>query len=133
MAALKSKLEESRKQVLAAQQRASVNRRQTEQGGYANRSTSVRRTGSRPPDAAAPASGPSPARRTTESGVYETTQATAVYESPSSSARVVSQIGRGTRINVVNTAGAWLEVRSRQGNPPGFVRSADARQVSRAN
>lgn len=133
LAALKSKLEESRKELSAAQQRATVNRRQAEQGGSnSNRAAPVRRTGSRPPDAA-PAPGTSPARRTTEAGVYETTQATAVYESPSSSARVISQIGRGTRINVINSAGAWLEVRSRHGNPPGFVRSSDARQVARAN
>jgi hypothetical protein len=134
LAALKSKLEESRKELSSAQQRLTVNRRQAEQSGSnANRSAPVRRAGSRPPDAAAPAPGTSPARRTTEAGVYETTQATAVYESPSSSARVVSQIGRGTRINVVSSAGTWLEVRSRQGNPPGFVRAADARQVARAN
>jgi hypothetical protein len=56
-----------------------------------------------------------------------------VYEDPSGSSRVLSQIGPGTRINVVRSNGEWLEVRSKQGNPPGFIRLDDAKFIGRAN
>jgi len=71
--------------------------------------------------------------RSAEPGVYETTKATSVYETPSSTSRTISQIGRGTRINVVNAAGNWLEVRSKHGNPPRYLRADDARIIARAN
>ena len=123
LSATKSKLDESQKALSATQQRLSV----------VSRSVAVGRTASR-----APATPPSPtqpvaARRSGEPGVYETTQATAVYENPSSSGRVISQIGKGTRINVVRSSGDWLEVRSNRGNPPGYVRTNDARPIARAN
>jgi hypothetical protein len=123
LGAMKNKLEESQKALSATQQRLSA----------ASRSVAVRRTA-----AGAPATPPSPtqpaaARRSVGPGVYETTQATAVYENPSSSGRVISQIGKGTRINVVRSSGDWLEVRSNRGNPPGFVRTNDARLIARAN
>src|SRR5262249_37394994 len=72
---------------------------------------------------------PMAGRRTPEPGVYETTRETPVYENPSSTSRVISQISRGTRINVVSSSGNWLEVRSKHGNPPGYVRSDDARLI----
>jgi hypothetical protein len=56
-----------------------------------------------------------------------------VHEEPSGSSRVLSQIVPGTRINVVRSVGDWLEVRSKQGNPPGFVRLDDAKFIARAN
>jgi hypothetical protein len=95
------------------------------------RSLAVGRTESRAPTAAP--SFPAAARRTTEPGVYETTQATSVYENPSPGSRVISQISRGTRINVVSSAGDWLEVRSKHGNPPGYVRSTNARLIGSVN
>src|SRR5207244_4988856 len=88
---------------------------------------------SRAPGAAAPLTAPAAARRTAEPGVHEAIQATSVYEGPSSASRVISQIKRGTRINVVRPAGDWLEVRSKRGNPPGYVRSDDARPIGRAS
>ena len=121
---MKMKLEGSQKELAAAQQHLVEAR-------AAERSAASRRTVARVSNAAAPIS-PAP-RRSADSGVYETTQATSVYENPSSSARVISQIGRGTRINVVNSTGAWLEVRSRHGNPPGYVRADDARPTTRVN
>ena len=48
-------------------------------------------------------------------------------------ARVISQIDRGTRLNVVSSAGDWLEVRSKRGDPPGYVRSDDARLIGGVN
>lgn len=74
-----------------------------------------------------------PARRGAEPGSYETVRATTVHEEPVNSSKVVSQIDKGTLVNVVRSSGEWLEVRSKHGNPPGFIRRDDAILVSRAN
>jgi hypothetical protein len=129
LAEMKAKLEESRKEVSLAQQRVETTRQAT---ANANRSVASTRTASRAP---IPASypQPAPARQSIGSGIYETTRPTAVHEDPSPSSRVISQIERGTRINVVGNNGGWLEVRSRRGNPPGYVRADDARPSGAAN
>jgi hypothetical protein len=132
LAELKTKLDEREKELSATKQRLGVASREVNRLS-SNRSAPVRRTASRAPDTAPSAPQPGTARRTAEPAVYETTQPTSVYENPSSSARVITQIGRGTRINVVSSASDWLEVRSKHGNPPGYVRSADARPIGRAN
>ena len=130
LAEMKTKLEESRKALSLTQQRLSIATRQADRAN-ASRSPAARRTASRRPDTAA--SIPAPARRTAEPGVYETVRATSLYENASSASRVVAQISGGTRINVVSSAGGWLEVRSKRGNPPGYVRSDDARLIGGAN
>jgi hypothetical protein len=56
-----------------------------------------------------------------------------VFAEPSSSSRVVSNIDSGIRVNVVASNAEWLEVRSRFGNPPGFIRRGDTRPVGRAD
>jgi hypothetical protein len=76
---------------------------------------------------------PAPARPAAQPGVYETVRPTSVYEEPANGARVLNQIAKSTRINVVRGDGDWLEVRSKHGNPPGFIRSDDAMFVARAN
>jgi len=129
LAEMKTKLEENQKALSLAQQQLGVASREANRVN-ATRPVAIRRTASRGADTIASYPAPSAARRTVEPGVYETTQATSVYENPSSSARVVSQIDRGTRINVVSSTGDWLEVRSNRGNPPGFVRSDDARPLN---
>jgi hypothetical protein len=128
---MNTKLEESQKELSATQQRLRVATREVDRLN-ASRSPAVRRTASRAPDKAASLPQPVAARRAGP-GVYETTRPTSVYENPSSASRAISQIDRGTRINVVSSAGEWLEVRSNRGNPPGYVRSDDARQIARAN
>jgi hypothetical protein len=132
IAAIKTKLEDSQKELSRTQQRLGVATREVDRLN-ASRSLSARRTASRAPDTAASVPGPVAARRTAEPGVYETTRATSVYQNPSSGSRVISQVSSGTRINVVSAAGDWLEVRSKRGNPPGYVRSDDARLIGRAN
>ncbi len=132
LAQMKTKLEESQKELSLTQQRLGVATRQVDHLN-ASRSPAVRRTASRAPDTAAPLPQPLAARRAAEPGVYETTRPTSVYESPSSASPVISQISGGTRINVVSSAGDWLQVRSKHGNPPGYVRSDDARLIARAN
>lgn len=124
LAEIKTKLEASQKELSLTQQRLAA-ARQVDRSN-ASRSPVATRTASRAPQAAAP-------RQATAPAVYEITRPTSVYEDPSSTSRVISKIDRGTRINVVSSAGGWLEVRSRRGNPPGYVRSDDARPSGGAN
>ncbi len=128
----KTKLEQSQKELSLTQQRLAVATRELDRL-KATRSAATTRTRSRAPDAAVSFPTSAAARRTAEPGVYETTRATAVYEDPSSTSRVLSQINRGTRINVVSSAGDWLQVRSKRGNPPGYVRADDARLMGAVN
>lgn len=125
---MKTKVEESQKELSAMQRRLEVATREVDRL-KASRSVAVRRAASSAPDTAASFPAPMAGRRTPEPGVYETTRETPVYENPSSTSRVISQISRGTRINVVSSSGNWLEVRSKHGNPPGYVRSDDARLI----
>ena len=127
LADMKTKLEESQKELSLTQQRLGATTRQVDRLNTSG-SPAPRRTASRVPDTAAPLPQPV-ARRTAASGVYETTRPTSVYEDPSSTSRVISQIDSGTRLNVVSSAAGWLEVRSKRGNPPGYVRSDDARPI----
>lgn len=131
LAEMKTKLEASRKDLASAEQRLAAARQAADS---ANRAPIARRIASRAPGATpAPAPPPASTRQSASSGVYVTTRATAVHEDPSSSSRVISRIEGGTRINVVGSSGGWLEVRSRRGNPPGFVQSNDARPMTGAN
>ena len=128
LAAMKTKLEANQNELSLAKQRLSAAAQQTDRP-TASRAPVARRTASRATDTAGSLPAPAPARQTAAPGVYETTRATSVYENPSSAARIISQIGGGTRINVVSSAGGWLEVRSKRGNPPGYVRADDARVI----
>jgi len=132
LADMKGKLEESQKALSATQQRLGAATRETQRLN-ASRSVAVSRSTSRAQDTAGSLPAPVAARRIAQPGVYATTQPTSVYENPSSASRVLSQIDRGTRLNVVGSTGGWLEVRSKHGNPPGYVRSDDARPISGAN
>lgn len=128
LAEMKTKLEASQKELSLAKQRVSAAAQQIDRP-TASRSPVAKRTASRATDTAGSIPQPATARQTATPGVYETTRATSVYENPSSAARIISQIGSGTRINVVGSAAGWLEVRSKHGNPPGYVRADDARVI----
>jgi chromosome segregation ATPase len=65
-------------------------------------------------------------RRPADPGIYEVIRATEVLEQPSEFSPRVSTIAKGTRVTVVRSAGEWLEVRSKHGKPPGFLRRTDA-------
>ena len=129
---LQAKLDESQKAISLAQQRLGVATREVGRLS-ASRPPAPTRTAARSADRTAPLPPPVARTRTAEPGVYETTRGTSVHEDPSSTSRVISQIGGGTRINVVSATGGWLEVRSKRGNPPGYVRSEDARPIGRAS
>jgi hypothetical protein len=130
LAEMKAKLEESEKALALSKQRLDVAVREADRLN-ASRSQAVRRTASRAPATAR--SLPQPSERASAPQVYETIRATSLYETASPASRVISQISGGTRINVVSSAGGWLEVRSKRGNPPGYVRSDDARLIDGAN
>ncbi len=57
---------------------------------------------------------------------YEIIEPTRVFSEPSEGSRSVARVEAGTEINVVGVRGEWLEVRSRHGRPPGFVRRSTA-------
>jgi hypothetical protein len=84
--------------------------------------------GSRPSTTKPPALA---SRRGATTGTYQTTRSTTVFESASASSQVIANIPGGTRLDVVNAKGEWLEVHSRRGNPPGFIRREDAALVEK--
>ena len=76
---------------------------------------------------------PAPARLAASAGTFETIRSTTVYAQPSTSAKIVSNIDRGIRVNVVASNAEWLELRSRFGNPPGYIRREHTRPLGRAD
>jgi hypothetical protein len=85
-----------------------------------------------PPTSQRRPAAPAVASRRT-AGTYQTVRDTSVYASPAASSRVVGNIPRGFKVNVVGSTGNWLEVRSATGKPPGFIRRSDALpQVARS-
>ncbi len=77
----------------------------------------------RAPEPAAPAS---PGVR----GVFQTVRPTRVYSAPSENSDRVADIGKGTRVNVVSSQNGWLEIHSKHGRPPGFIRRDAARRMA---
>jgi len=129
---LKTKLEESQKNLASTQQKLTRAAREMERLA-ASRAPSATKTSPRAAEPSPPASRAGGARGADEMGVYQTLRATSVYEGPTTASRVVSQINKGTRVNVVRSLGDWLEVRSKGSNPPGFVRRDDVTFVNKAN
>ena len=129
---LKNKLEESQKNLASTQQKLSRTARETERLA-ANKAASATKTTPRPAEPSPPAGRSGGARSAAEMGVYQTIRSTSVYEEPSASSRVLSQINKGTRVNVVRSLGDWLEVRSKGNNPTGFVRRDDMTFLTKAN
>jgi len=127
-AALREKLEETQRELSTSQQRLNIAIRELNRV-EANRSQSSRVSAQTPSDPV-PSTAPS---RSAEPGTYETVRITTVHEQPSSASRVIAQLGKGTKLSVVRSVGGWLEVRSRHGKPPGYVRVDDAMYVSSAN
>jgi hypothetical protein len=128
VAELKTALEASKKELTLTRERLVAANREVDRLSI-TRAQSAPRTAARPVDLP-----PAPTiRRAAEHGIYETIRVTAVHETPSGSSPVVSQVAKGTRLTVVGSVGDWLEVRSKRGNPPGFVRRDDALFVGRAN
>ncbi len=127
---LKNKLAESQKDLAALERKLTEANREIERLNSPRPAAAPR---ANPLPANPPPPAPTPARRAAEPGIYETLRSTTVYEEPSSSARVLTQVDRATRVTVVRSVGDWLEVRSKRDNPPGFIRADDAMFIGRAN
>jgi septal ring factor EnvC (AmiA/AmiB activator) len=127
---LKTKFEESQKDLVSTRRKLTDANREVDR--LAASRTAPPRSATRSADPLPPPATAS-ARRSAEAGTYETLRPATVYEEPSNSARAVAQIGKGTEVTVVRSVGAWLEIRSKHGKPPGYIRSDDARLLSRAN
>jgi hypothetical protein len=125
---LEAKLAETSKTLAAAQQKLKTGQRQSERAAGAP-SSREKALASRAPSAPVPSGAQppsaSPPRRTDEAGSYEVVRDTALLEKPSSSSREVALVQRGMIVNVVGSVGDWLEVRSKYGKPPGFIRRQD--------
>jgi cytoskeletal protein RodZ len=123
---LQAKLNESQKDLAETERKLADANREIER-------LQVNRAAPAPRPSPRPAEPPPPATPRRAVGLYETVRATTVFEEPNASSRVLTQVSRGTRVNVVGGSGEWLEVRSKHGNPPGFIRTDDAMLVGRAN
>ena len=62
-------------------------------------------------------------------GTFETVRPTRVYGGPSENSPLIANIGPGMKLNVVDSSNGWLEVRSKHGRPPGFIRQEAAVRI----
>jgi chromosome segregation ATPase len=62
-------------------------------------------------------------------GTYKITRSTQIYSEPSDTSRLIANIKPGIKINVVDSRNGWLEIRSKHGRPPGFVRQTAAVRI----
>ena len=128
---LKAKLTKSEKELIAAQRRVTTANQEISRLSSSRVASTPRpavRTGEPQPAPAASARGSG----ATQPRTYETVRTAPVYEEPANSSRVLAQIAKGTEITVVSSNNGWLEIRSKHGKPPGFIRADDAMFVSRA-
>lgn len=66
-------------------------------------------------------------------GTYQITQASRVYAEPTESSQSIGEIEPGMKVNVVNNRDGWLEIHSKHGRPPGFIRREVAARVTGQN
>ncbi len=64
------------------------------------------------------------------SGAYEIIRPTRVYAAPAELSTLIAEIEPGTKVNVVNARDGWLEIRSKHGRPPGYIRTETAARVT---
>jgi flagellar motility protein MotE (MotC chaperone) len=128
----RGKFEESQKDLASTRRKLFDANREVDRLA-SSRVASVPRPAARTAEPLPPQPSAAPSRRTAEPGTYETLRQTTVYEEPTNSARPVAQIGKGTEVTVVRSVGEWVEVRSKHGKPPGYIRSDEVRLLSRAN
>jgi len=60
-------------------------------------------------------------------GTYEITQVSHVYTAPSELSKSMGDIEPGTKVSVVSGKNGWLEIHSKHGRPPGYIRKESAR------
>jgi hypothetical protein len=62
-------------------------------------------------------------------GTYQMTRASRVYAGPSEFSQSIGDIEAGVKVSVVDNRDGWLEIHSKHGRPPGYVRSEVATRV----
>ena len=72
-----------------------------------------------------------PVKRTPRvGGTYQITRASRVYARPTELSQSIGDIEPGVKVSVVDSRDGWLEIHSKHGRPPGFIRSEVAARVS---
>ena len=66
-------------------------------------------------------------------GTYQVIRASRVYAAPNELSRSIGDIEPGVNVNVVNARDGWLEIHSKHGRPPGFIRREAAARVTGQN
>jgi hypothetical protein len=129
---LKGRLQESSNDLVAVQKKLADTNHEVE-ALAALRNSSTPRPVARSIEQPGPAAsvGSLRGRGGLEPGTYESTRTASVYEAPGSSSKIVTQISKGTQLSVVRSVGDWVEIRSKHGNPPGYVRAEDLAATSR--
>jgi len=62
-------------------------------------------------------------------GTFQTIRATQIYSGRSEKSALIANIERGMKLNVVDSRDGWLEIRSKHGRPPGFIREDAAVKI----
>jgi SH3 domain-containing protein len=62
-------------------------------------------------------------------GTFKTTRPTQVYSGPSENSALIASVKSGMKVNVVGSRDGWLEIRSKHGRPPGFIRQEAAEKI----
>jgi hypothetical protein len=63
--------------------------------------------------------------------IYEITRTSRVYAEPSEfSPQLIGDIEAGMKVSVVNSHDGWLEIHSKHGRPPGFIRRDVAARIA---
>jgi hypothetical protein len=66
-------------------------------------------------------------------GTYQVVRSSRVYAAPNELSRSIGEIEPGVNVNVVNNRDGWLEIHSKHGRPPGFIRRDAAAKISSQN
>jgi predicted nucleic acid-binding Zn-ribbon protein len=66
-------------------------------------------------------------------GTYQITQPSRVYAAPNELSQLIGEIEPGVKVNVVNNRDGWLEIHSKHGRPPGFIRREVATRIAGRN
>jgi hypothetical protein len=69
-------------------------------------------------------------QETKVAGIYEITQPSRVYAAPTELSQLIGDIEPGVKVNVVNARDGWLEIHSKHGRPPGYIRKEAARIIA---
>ena len=62
-------------------------------------------------------------------GTYEVTRSTRIFAAPTEFAQQIGEIEPGLKVNVVNARDGWLEIHSKHGRPPGFIRNEGVARI----